>query len=156
MTPIDLRVFLPQSAEDVFAVADDIIKCLSVAGNGPLDPEIIPYLSRYPHTVYLFYDADKVMAFIRLDDRGNDPELGKNTVEIHGTILPEYRGHADEPAYMVMTAAFEKKKTIIAKVDPNNLGAVGFCRKWGFTKINREHGLDVYRLRRTEFMEQQR
>lgn len=149
----NIKLFLPQSAEDVHNCAEDIILFATEANGGePPEGDFIDWLAQYPHTLYLFYDDDKPLGFIRLDDRGLDPYLGKNTVEIHGAILPEYRGYADAPALFVMREAFKKKKNIIAKIDPNNLGAKGFCLKWGFRKINREFGKDVYRLKRSEFM----
>lgn len=151
-----INVFLPQTAEDITSRADDITRLATVARGGvPPEPDFIPWLAENPHVLYLFYLDDAPMAFIRLDDRGVDPELGKNTVQIHGGILPEYRGMADEPSLFVLKAAFKVKKNVIAKIDPENLGTVGWVRKWGFKKINREHGLDVYRLKRSEFMRAQ-
>lgn len=115
-------------------------------------PDIIEWLSEHPHSLYLFYADEKPMAMIRLDDRAMNPRLGRNTVQIHGGILPEYRGLIDIPVLFVFRAAFKVKKNIIAKFDPGNMGALGFCRKWGFKRINREHGKLVYRLKRSEFM----
>jgi hypothetical protein len=149
---VELNVFLPQTAEDVLDRATDIMAFLLAEEGVEPEPDIIEFLSAYPHTLYLFYDGDKPLGMIRLDDCGMNPELGRHTVQIHGATLPEYRGQADKPALFVLEAAFKKKKNIIAKVDPRNLGAVGFCRRWEFRKINREHGLIVYRLKRSEFM----
>jgi ribosomal protein S18 acetylase RimI-like enzyme len=152
---VDIRVFLPQTAEDIYDKADDLLLCAAEAtGGAPLVDGYLDYAARYPHTFYLFYDGEKPLGFIRLDDRVLDPDLGKNTVEIHGAVLPEYRGQGvfDEMAAFVMKAAFKVKKNVIAKVPPHNDGPVGFCIRWGFTKINKEHGLDVYRLKRSEFL----
>lgn len=148
---MELNVFLPQTAEDVLDRAADITAFILAEEGVQPDPDIIEFLAAHPHTLYLFYDGEKPLGMIRLDDRAMNPALGRNTVEIHGATLPEYRGQADQPAFFVMREAFKVKKNIIAKVDPANLGAVGFCRRWGFKKINREQGLLVYRLKRSEF-----
>lgn len=148
---MSLLVFLPETAQDVYDREADILRCIYAEEGIQPDSDIIAWLAKYPHTIYLFYDGDALVGWIRLDDRAMNPALGKHTVQIHGATLPEYRGWADEPAKFVMTLAFKAKKTVIAKVNPNNVGAVGFCRKWNFRKINREHGLDVYALKRSEF-----
>lgn len=127
------------------------MRCILAEEGLTPESDIIDWLAQYPHTIYLFYDGPALVGWIRLDDRAMVPELGRNTVQIHGATLPEYRGWADDPAAFVMREAFKIKKTIIAKVNPGNLGAVGFCRRWGFRKINREHGEDVYALKRSEF-----
>lgn len=147
---MEIRLYLPQTAEDVHAKAEDIQAAFQSVQEDP-DEDILEWFAQHPHTLYLFYDGESLLGLIRLDDRAANPALGKNTVEIHGCVMPEYRGHMDEPAFFVMTEAFKVKKNIIAKVNPQNLGAVGFCRKWGFKKINREQGKDVYRLKRSEF-----
>lgn len=149
----NIKVVLPRTSEDVYSLADDIILFATAARGGePPEDDFIDWIAQYPHTLYLFYNDSTPMGFCRLDDRALDPSLGKNTVAIHGAMLPEYRKHADTPALFVMRSAFKVKKTIIAKIDPTNLGALGFCRKWGFKKINREHGKDVYRLKRNDFI----
>lgn len=151
----NIKVFLPQTAQDIYDRAEDIIPLATLQRGGrPPEPDYIDWLSEYPHTVYLFYDDETPMAMIRLDDRAMDPGLGKDTVEIHGGIMPEYAGMADGPSLLVIREAFKVKKKIIAKVSPDNLGATGWVRKWGFRKINREGGKIVYRLKRSEFMRQ--
>lgn len=147
-----ITVVLPDSAEDIYQHADDILRCILLEEGHTPDPDIIDFLAQYPHCIYLFYNDGQLMAMIRLDDRDVNPDLGKNTVEIHGAILPEFKGQSDEPSRLVLDAAFKAKKNVIAKVSPDNLGAVGWCRRWRFKRINKEHGKVVYRLKRREYM----
>lgn len=147
-----LLVFLPETAQDVYDREADILRCLQENKYSEPSDTIIDWLARNPHVLYLFYDNETIAALIRLDDRAVNPALGKHTVQIHGVLAPDYRGWADQPTEFVLTLAFKAKKTVIAKVNPENLGAVGFCRKWGFRRINRERGQDVYALKRSEFL----
>lgn len=150
---IDLRILMPQTAQDVYDNADMIMRCVLEANPEP-EENIIEWYAKNPHVLYLFYDGDKPFCFVRLDDRAVDPTLGKGTVQIHGAVLPEYMEYADIPAKMIIELAFKVKRKIIAKISPDNLGAVGFCRKWGFKRINRENGLNVYRLKRGDYLRQ--
>ena len=147
----ELEMFLPQTAGDIYSRAEDIRACLLAEPGVEPDADIIDWMAAHPHVIYLFYLDGSIMGFIRLDDRAVNPTLGKHTAEIHGAILPEYRGLVDLPAQLVMSAAFSRKKNILAKIDPENAGAIGFCRKWGFQRINLEHGKIVYRLKRSQF-----
>jgi hypothetical protein len=115
------------------------------------EPDIIDFMAANPHCVYLFYQDGELMAFIRLDDKEVNPDLGRNTVEIHGAIMPAFKGQSDEPSRFVLEAAFKVKRNVIAKIAPDNLGAIGWCRRWGFRKINKEGGKTVYRLKRGEY-----
>ncbi len=144
-----LRVYLPETAQDVLDKAPDIDYLTSL---DPFrDPDNIRWLATVPHSIYLFYDGSEPVGMIRLDDRMVDPALGKNTVEIHGGFTPEGLQFSDRASKLVIEAAFKVKKTIIAKVPPSNKGAIGWCRKWGFKRINWEAGKAVYRLKRSEY-----
>ena len=147
---------MPQTAEDIQRLWPDL--CLLLEQQGGAKPGLFEWLSEHPHILYLFYCGDDPAAYIRLDDVACDPTLGRSTVEIHGGALPEAieAGLQQVAARLVMEIAFKLKKNIIAKVDPANLGAVGFCRKWGFKKINIERGKNVYRLTRKEWHERRR
>lgn len=141
---------MPKTPEEIYSRSDDIIQWLS--WHPECDPGMVQWLAENPCCLYLFYKDNQLMAGIRLDDRSIDPLLGKGTTEIHGAINPDFRGLADEPTLFVLKLAFKTKKNILAKVDPDNKGARGFCWKWGFQKINRENGKLVYRLKRGDFM----
>ncbi len=153
--PEDVSILRPRCAEEVRLLEPDLRALWSQVGE-TIDDDIIDWLCANPDALYVLEYQGQTVGVIRLDTDAHDGDMGQRSARIHGALMPdaEGKGIAHHAVRAVLAHAFGelRRKKIIAKIDPTRPALVGFCRRWGFSRINHEaSGLDVYRLRKADF-----
>lgn len=91
-------------------------------------------------------------------------ELYRRSAELHGIVRPDLKKLlCPRSAMRVKTAIYQiifhkifvdlGKQVLVAKVPEVAKGALGFVRRWGFTKINKDRGETVYKLDQKTYLE---
>jgi hypothetical protein len=143
----DIELKLPQAPEEVDLLYNDISKLLDEIED--VDPDVYKEFREHPTELILVYVGNTIAGGVRITD------LSAKTSQLSGvtTSLFRRRGVSHYVTRTVLSRTFNDKRNVITKIPPDNKGAKGFVWRWGFRKINREAGLDVYKLTREDFNE---
>lgn len=88
----------------------------------------------------------------------------RRSVELHGITRPDLKSllcprDAQRLLLQIYTLFFDRvfvelgKSVVVAKIPPEARGALGFLRRWGFKRINREGRETVWALSKDRYLE---
>jgi RimJ/RimL family protein N-acetyltransferase len=140
MIPLsEFRIVQPKTPDEVDALIDDIREMVFLIPEASEWGEaFLETIQEYPRYVTLVYHDGQPVGFILItDSEGYD--LGKDTLEFWGSVIPEYRqqGLTLSISPMVIRQAFKRtgKRKMLAKIDPENKDAQMAITRLGFERI---------------------
>jgi RimJ/RimL family protein N-acetyltransferase len=157
-----ISIILPQSAQDVYGIAQDILRVAVAFGNNKTpaeQQEFIDWLATVPHVLTMVYVDEQPAAWIRIDDHDINPEeVGRKCLEFSGAILPEFQGEGLTEAVspVAIQRAFKRSdaKKVIAITQGDNPAAAAALLALGFKyRTTDTDGRRIYRLMRKDYAE---
>ena len=139
--------------DGVDALRDDID--LLIQQFDSYDPDFVDWVKEHPEILTLVYVDDEPAAYIRIDDF----DVGKDSLEFSGCVMPEYRdgGLTERISPVAIRNAFRRtgKKKMLATIKEHNRPAQFAIVNLGFRRIGRDANKDLlYRLDRTTALAQ--
>lgn len=158
--PERISIVLPQTAQEVRDIADDILHVAEAFGSeqGPDERwQFIDWLMTVPHVITMVYVDGQPAAWIRIDDHEDNPkEVGRKCLEFSGAILPEYMGQglAESISPIAIEQAFARSdaKKIVAITAGDNPAAAAALFAIGFQyRATEASGRRIYRIMRKDY-----
>lgn len=157
LPPESIFLVQPRTPEEVDAIADDIHALASLL---PFyEPDFLDGGMRdYPEAFTVIYHDDQPVAYIEIND-AQSHNLGKNSLEFGGSVLPEYRdkGLTQQVAPKVIRQAFKdrpKAIKMLANVPEDNHEARAAIVSLGFVHYGVHEGIARYKLTREKALAQ--
>lgn len=119
------------------------------------DSDFVDWVKQHPEILTLVYVDEQPAAYIRIDGF----EVGKESLEFSGCVMPEYRdgGLTERISPVAIRNAFRRtgKKKMLATIKEHNRPAQFAIVNLGFRRIGRDANKDLlYRLDRTTALAQ--
>jgi hypothetical protein len=152
MTMRNIEIAEPRTAADIEDLADDIMAVVRHAKG--FDADFINGIKLFPHYLTLVYVDRIPAAIIEIKDSQGWPELGKDTLEFGGAVVPEFRhlNLTDLVAPVAIRKAFLERhaKKMLSATPAENKPARMALIRLGFRLIGKDKDKNLlYKLRRT-------
>lgn len=158
LSPEDIYIVTPKSADEVEALRDDIELLMSYY---PLvEDDIIDFIKQHPRSITVIYVNDQPAALMHFYGKEDADFIGKYAVEMHGMVKPEYEhlGIVQQVCPAVIQNLFETtdKKKILARIPLDHKAAQRCVAELGFERIEgaeeEKAGWLLYRLMKRDFL----